>query len=143
MIDTYTAFVSSLTSAVDNGDITDIDLTDLAYENIPYDPEGKDAWLMVYYIPAVIDSLAKDRFDQENGIFQISVNVPLNDKTGNIPRGVLRLTQICQDIINVYYKNSVVTDDDTSVYILESTMTPAATSASWIERAISINYVRN
>lgn len=143
MINTYTALVGALTAAIDNSDISNIDLTDVAYENMPFEPEGKNAWLSVYYIPATIDSLAKDRFDEETGIFQISAYVPLNDKTGNVQRGVLRLTQICQDLINVYYKNSVVTAGGISVTISDSTMTPAITSESWIERAISINYLRN
>ena len=143
MIDTYQALVGRLTDAIGNSEIANINLTDVAYENMEYDPSGKDAWLAVDYMPASIDSLAKDRFDEENGLFQISAYVPLNDFTDDVSRGVLRLIQLTQDIQNIFYNNAVATSGSVNVYIQDSTLTPAASSESWMSKIITINYVRN
>ncbi len=143
MIDTYQALVNRLTDAISNSEIANIGLSDVAYENMEYDPSGKDAWLSVYYMAASIDSLAKDRFDEENGLFQISAYVPLNDMTGDVSRGALRLIQLTQDIQNVFYHNAVASANSENVYILDSTLTPAASSESWMSKTITINYVRN
>lgn len=143
MINTYQALVNKLTDAISNSEIANIDLTDVAFENMEYDPSGKDAWLSVYYIPATIDSLAKDRFDEENGLFQITAYVPLNDKTGDISRGTLRLIQLTQDIQNIFYNNAIASANGENVYIQDSTLTPASSSESWMSKTITINYVRN
>ena len=143
MIDTYQALVGRLTDAISNTEITNIDLSDVSYENMPYDPKGKDAWLSVFYMPASIDSLAKDRFDEENGLFQIAAYVPLNDNTGDIPRGTLRLIQLTDDIQNIFYNNAIASANGIDVYIQDSTLTPSASSESWMSKTITINYVRN
>jgi len=143
MIDSYQALVNRLTDAISNSEIANIDLSDVAYENMTYDPTGKDAWLSVYYMPASIDSLAKDRFDEENGLFQIAAYVPLNDRTGNVSRGVLRLIQLTQDIQDIYYNNATATANGQTVYIQDLTITPSASSESWMSKTITINYVRN
>jgi hypothetical protein len=143
MIDTYEALRNRLVDAIGLGSLLDIDATDVSYGNMSYDPTGKDAWLAVYYIPAEVDSLAKDRFDEEIGIFQISAYVPLNDTTGGTPRGMLRLNQLSQDILNVFYKNSVASANGIDVHIQESIIRPAESSESWMGRDISINYIRN
>jgi hypothetical protein len=143
MIDSYQALVNRLTDAISNSEIANIDLTDVAYENMDYDPSGKDAWLSVYYMPASIDSLAKDRFDEENGLFQIAAYVPLNDRTGNTPRGALRLIQLTDDIQNIFYNNATASANGETVYIQDSTLTPSASSESWMSKTITINYVRN
>ncbi len=143
MIDTYQALVNKLTDAISNSEIANISLSDVSYENMEFDPSGLDAWLAVYYMPASIDSLARDRFDEETGLFQISAYVPLNDKTGDISRGALRLIQLTQDVQNVFYHNAVASANNESVYILDSTLTPAASSESWMSKTITINYLRN
>lgn len=143
MIDSYQALVNRLTDAISNSEIANIDLTDVAYENMEYDPSGKDAWLAVDYMPASIDSLAKDRFDEENGLFQISAYVPLNDMTGDVPRGTLRLIQLTQDIQNIFYNNAIASANGENVFIQGSTLTPSASSESWMSKTITIDYVRN
>ena len=143
MIDTYQALVGRLTDAISNTEITNIDLSDVSYENMPYDPKGKDAWLSVFYMPASIDSLAKDRFDEENGLFQIAAYVPLNYNTGDLPRGTLRLIQLTDDIQNIFYNNAIASANGIDVYIQDSTLTPSASSESWMSKTITINYVRN
>ncbi|MCP3675991.1 MAG: hypothetical protein GY829_16205, partial [Gammaproteobacteria bacterium] len=77
-LNTKQAFISHLINNLPTG----VTVDDVAFENKKFKPKNKDLWLAAYYIPATSDMMGKsatDR-DEERGLYQVSVFVPLNSE---------------------------------------------------------------
>ena len=137
IIDTSNALISHLKSLA----ITDITAEDIAYDNVKFNPSGKDAWLDVAFIPADISIASKDTTGKsEEGIFQVSVYIPANDGDGTLYAN--RQLQIASEILSGFATNVDAVYNGVTVSILNSTLQPMRKSGGWCVRDISINYIR-
>ena len=133
----------TLENALSNTVITGITSNDIAYDNYDFNPEGKTAWLSAFYMPAITSTLSKNYTREEIGIFQISIYVQSNDiESGTVKYGT-RTNQITSDIEATFYANSILTYNNISVTIQETTIQRGNDANGWYEQILSINYVRN
>lgn len=139
MIDIYNALIQRLTTA----SITDIDASDIAYDNSDFDPKDKDAWLSTNFIPVERGGSSKTALSAEDaGLFQVDVFVPLNDATGGSKRYNLRALEIVTDVLSAFPEHDTITYNGTNVEIEESTFAAPLISESWYQIPITINYRR-
>jgi hypothetical protein len=139
MIDIYNALIQRLTTS----SITDIDLSDIAFDNADFDPKNKDAWLSTNFIPVERGGSNKTAMSAEDtGLFQVDVFVPLNDATGGTKRYNLRALEIVTDILSAFPEHDTITYNDTKVEIEESTFAAPLISESWYQIPLTINYRR-
>jgi len=139
MIDIYNALIQRLTTA----SITDIDASDIAYDNDDFDPANKDAWLSTNFIPVERGGSSKTALSAEDtGLFQVDVFVPLNDATGGSKRYNLRALAIVTDVLSAFPEHDTITYNGTNVEIEESTFAAPLISESWYQIPITINYRR-
>ncbi len=133
MIDTYKALITKLLSLT----ITDITSADIAWDNAGFDPANKPAWLAAYYIPATIDTEAKDQTAiSERGIFQITVNVTVNDGYNT------KALTIAQDVLDGFASGIVCEYNGVKVQTLGATSATPINGGGWYQIPLSINYVR-
>ena len=118
-------------------DSTIVPVGDIAFENNTFDPENKNLWLAAFFIPATDDALGKTSadFDEQRGIFQISVYVKKN--SGNYDN--LQMQTIDQ-IKSVFKYNDQLVYNTQTVSILNSTANNGFEVESWFKRDLSINY---
>lgn len=123
-----------ITRLIDSAIVPD---ADIAFENDTFNPEGKSLWLAAFFIPATSDALGKTSadFDEQRGIFQISVYVKKN--SGNYDN--LQLQTIDQIKSAFKYNDQLVYNTQT-VSILNSTTNNGFEVESWFKRDLSINY---
>ena len=133
----------TLVNALSNTVITNITSSDIAYDNYNFNPEGKTAWLSAFYMPAITSTLSKNYTREEEGIFQISIYVQSNDEVGGAFKYGTRTNQITSDIESTFYANSILTYNNISVTIQETTIQRGNDANGWYEQILSINYVRN
>ena len=141
MIDTYDALVSKLIAI----GVTGIDYTnDVAWDNESFDPAGKELWLSAYYMPATFGTDAKDQAGiAERGIFQVSVNIPVNDRGDGASAKYSRNALIALAEILTGFASGIVCEyNSVKVQILDSSTPPPLPGGGWWQSVISINYVR-
>lgn len=140
MNDIYSALITRLTGST----IAHINpATDIAYDNVDYDPSGKDAWLATNFIFVERSTQAKTATGlTDTGIFQIDVFVPLNDKTGGIKQYNMRASEIASDLLDAFTQNTELTFNTTKLFINETTFAAPLQSESWYHIPISINFTR-
>lgn len=139
MIDIYNALIQRLTTS----SITDIDASDIAYDNADFDPKDKDSWLSTNFIPVERGGSNKTALSAEDtGLFQVDVFVPLNDATGGSKRYNLRALAIVTDVLSAFPEHDTITYNGTNVEIEESTFAAPLISESWYQIPITINYRR-
>ena len=111
---------------------------DVAFENNKFNPANKDLWLAAYFIPVSTEAMGQSAAsgDEQRGIFQVSVFVPINgDNFDND-----QLSAIDQLITAFKYNTQMVYTTQT-VQVLSSTVNTGSESESWYQRDISINYL--
>lgn len=112
--------------------------SNIAFENNTFDPANKSVWVAAFFIPATTDALGKTSqdFDDQRGIFQISVYVKKN--SGDFD--TLQLQTI--DALKAAFKyNDQLVYNTQTVSILDSTTNNGFEVESWFKRDISINYL--
>lgn len=115
-----------------------VDGNNIAFENDEFNPANKSVWLAVYFIPATTDTLGKTSsdFDDQRGIFQISVYVKKN--AGNYDN--LQI-QTIDSIKSVFRYNDQLVYNTQTVSVLNSTTNNGIEVESWFKRDVSINYL--
>lgn len=129
-LDTKQALLQQLLTLVSDSDVT--------FENKDFDPANKTLWYAAYFIPATTDTTGKTlaSSDEQRGIFQVSVSIPLNDSNFDNAQ----LSAIDAILSGFRYSDSLVYNGQT-VDILESTVNNGIENESWFKRDISINYL--
>jgi len=119
-------------------DASIVDSNNIAFENDEFNPANKNVWLAVYFIPATTDSLGKTSsdFDDQRGIFQISVYVKKN--TGEYDN--LQI-QTIDSIKSAFRYNDQLVYNTQTVSVLNSTTNNGIEVESWFKRDVSINYL--
>jgi len=133
-LDTRQALMTQLSSA----SIPDISIEDIAVEGEFFDPAGKDLWIAAYFIPATSEIMGKTlgSGNEDRGIFQISVFVPLNSGMYDT-----RQLQTIDSVLYGFQYNSTTVYNGQTVQILESAVNSGLENESWFKRDISINYL--
>ena len=134
------AFISHLRSNLPTG-ITD---NDFAFDNAKFDPSGKTAWLAAYFLGGDSEPLGKTSrgFNDERGLFQISVFVELNgvDPDSNQLQFDNTQLQIIDDLESAFSYNTELVYNDQKIYITSIETTAGTQSEAWFKRDITINY---
>ncbi len=133
-LNTKQAFLSHLINNLPAGLTT----ADIAFENKKFNPKGKDLWLAAYYIPATSEMMGKsdnDR-DEERGLYQISVFVPLN----GVNYDNAQLQAIDELKVAFRYNTQLVYNGQT-VSILSSETNASVESEAWLQRDLTINFL--
>ena len=130
-LDTKQALIQQLLTA-------SIATSDVAFENKTFDPKNKTLWYAVYFIPATTESAGKTLAsgDEQRGIFQISIFVPLNQNDYDNAQ----LAAI-DSILSVFQYSTTTVYNNQRVDILESTVNNGIENESWFKRDISVNYL--
>lgn len=137
LLDTKQALVQQLKTA--NINTNDISVNDIAFENKNFKPENKNLWYAAYFIPASSDMMGKTQTsgNEERGIFQVSVFIPLNQSTMDNAQ----LSAI-DEISSVFKYNTETVYNNQTVSILNITPPGAGIETeAWFQRIISINYL--
>lgn len=133
-LNTKQAFVSHLLNSLPSG----VSVSDVAFENKKFNPKNKSLWLAAYYIPATSEMMGKsdnDR-DEERGLYQISVFVPLN----SVNYDNAQLQAIDELKVAFRYNTQLVYNDQT-VSILSSETNAGVESEAWLQRDLTINFL--
>ena len=111
---------------------------DIAFENKTFDPKNKSLWYAAYFIPATTDMMGKTATssDEQRGIFQVSIFIPLNQGTFDNAQLVA-----VDSILSVFKYNTETVYNSQKVTILESTVNNGIETESWFQRDISVNYL--
>ena len=133
-LNTKQAFISHLSNNLPSG----VSVGDVAFENKKFNPKNKSLWLAAYYIPATSEMMGKsdnDR-DEERGLYQISVFVPLN----SVNYDNAQLQAIDELKVAFRYNTQLVYNDQT-VSILSSETNAGVESEAWLQRDLTINFL--
>jgi hypothetical protein len=118
--------------------VTGLTVADIASDNEFFDPANKSLWVMLTVIPASSDAMGKGSADtnEDRGIFQVSVFIPVNTKD----RSILAATAVDQIRAGFQFNTSTVYNSQ-QVTILDTTVNQARLSEAWFQTDISINYL--
>ena len=133
-LNTKQAFITHLLNNLPSG----LTASDVAFENKKFNPKNKDLWLAAYYIPATSEMMGKsdDDRDEERGLYQISVFVPLN----NTSYDNTQLQAIDELKVAFRYNTELVYNGQT-VSILSSETSAGVESEAWLQRDLTINFL--
>lgn len=135
-LDTKQACIDVLINNLPTGVTSD----DIAYEAPPepFNPEGKDSWVAVYFNPVSSEPMGKNVTDNDSqrGFFQVSVFVKLS--SDNYDNTQL---QICDEVLSAFPNSSFSIYNTQKVCFLNSTLTNGSESDAWFKRDITINYL--
>ena len=137
LLDTKQALIKQLKTA--NINTNNIDVNDIAFTNKTFDPKNKVLWYSANFIPASSEMMGKTQAsgNEERGIFQVSVFIPLNQTTYDDEQ----LSAIDQ-IAKAFKYNTVTTFNNQSVTILDITPPDEGIeTGGWFQRIMSINYL--
>ncbi|HHZ69304.1 MAG TPA: hypothetical protein EYN54_03265 [Methylococcaceae bacterium] len=112
---------------------------DVAFENKTFDPSNKDLWLAAYFIPVSTEAMGQSAAsgDEQRGIFQVSVFIPIGGKHGDDNAQLSAIDQL----ISAFKYNTQMVYTTQTVQVLSSTVNTGSESESWYQRDISINYL--
>lgn len=133
-LNTKQAFISHLLSNLPSG----VSVSDVAFENKKFNPKNKGLWLAAYYIPATSEMMGKsdnDR-DEERGLYQISVFVPLNSTSYDSAQ-----LQAIDELKVAFRYNTQLVYNDQTVSILSSETNAGVESEAWFQRDLTINFL--
>lgn len=133
-LNTKQAFISHLLSNLPSG----VSVSDVAFENKKFNPKNKGLWLAAYYIPATSEMMGKsdnDR-DEERGLYQISVFVPLNSASYDNAQ-----LQAIDELKASFRYNTQLVYNDQTVSILSSETNAGVESEAWFQRDLTINFL--
>ena len=118
--------------------VTGLTVNDIATDNEFFDPANKSLWVNLAVIPASSQSIGKAYTDnnEDRGIFQISVFIPVNAKD----RSILSATAVDQ-IRAGFQFNSESVYNGQAVSMQDTTVNQGRLSEAWFQTDISINYL--
>jgi hypothetical protein len=118
--------------------VTGLTVADIASDNEFFDPANKSIWVMLTVIPASSGAMGKGSTDtnEDRGIFQVSVYIPINIKD----RSILAVTAVDEIRAGFQFNTSTVYNSQ-QVTILDTTVNQARLSEAWFQTDISINYL--
>ena len=140
MNEIYSALITRLTSST----ITYVDpLTDISFDNSDFNPKGKEAWLSCDFIPVERFTATKDQTGMtDTGFFQVTIYVPLNDKTGGIKQYNMRALEVMESLLSAFADNTTLTFINTNLFICGAEFAAPLISESWYSVPLTINYMR-
>ena len=117
---------------------TVVDVDDVAFEDNKFDTANKSLWFAAYFLPVSTDIMGKTSAssDEQRGIFQVSVFVPINGFDSSNTQ-----LQAVDDVLSGFLYNTSIVYNGQKVDILSSTVNSGTESESWFQRDISINYL--
>ena len=129
-LDTKQAFLTQLRTVVN--------VDDIAFENNKFDPANKSLWFAAYFLPVSTEIMGKTSAssDEQRGIFQVSVFVPINEFDSSNTQ-----LKAIDDVLSGFIYNTSIVYNEQTVDILSSTVNNGAESEAWFQRDISINYL--
>ena len=106
----------------------------LSYENKNFDPSSLDAFAALFYIPATVEGLGKQKPSRDDcrGIFQVSIFVKLNAIDYDNQQ-----LQIAEDLKSTFFVGATVGE----AYIESAELGQGLQDAGWFKRDLSINYI--
>lgn len=110
----------------------------VAMPNIKFKPDGLDAWVALYFIPATSQSLGKtqESGDERRGLLQVSIYIKADSVTYDNQQ-----LQIIDELTSIFWDGSVLVSNEQKVYILDSTANEGSVNGSYFKRDLTINYV--
>jgi hypothetical protein len=133
-LDTRQALVTQFLATT----VTGLTVADIATDNEFFDPVNKSLWVMLTVIPASSNAMGKGYADtnEDRGIFQVSVFIPVNTKDRSI------LSAIAVDeILAGFQFNSLAMYNGQQATILDATANQGRVTEAWFQTDISINYL--
>jgi hypothetical protein len=129
-LDTQRALIQQLQTVVDTNDV--------AYESNDFDPKNKSLWYAAYFLPASTEIMGKTpaSSDEQRGIFQVSVFVPINDGSYNATQ-----LQAIDAVLSGFLYNTSIVYNSQKVDVLSSDVNSGSESEAWYRIDISINYL--
>jgi hypothetical protein len=128
--------MSSLTlrNALIQGVQSAIPGTSIAYENAEFNPNQLSAFVAVFYMPATVEALGKQKpsSDDWRGVFQVSIFVKLNAIDYDNQQ-----LQIADDLKSTFFVGAKVG----GVFIESAVLNDGGTEDGWFKRDLSINYI--
>ena len=118
--------------------VTGLTADDIATDNEFFDPVNKSMWVSLAVIPASSQSIGKAYTDnnEDRGIFQVSVFIPVNAKD----RSILSATAVDQ-IRSGFQFNTESVYNGQAVSMQDTTVNQGRLSEAWFQTDISINYL--
>jgi hypothetical protein len=102
----------------------------IAWEDVQYDPTYGTIYLEQYYLPAQPESYING--DREQGIYQVNVNVPLDDGRG-VALGIV-------DAIRSYFGRVIVGESAGRVGIIQSYLSVPQRDDSWYTEILNFQW---
>ena len=133
-LNTKQAFLTYLLSNLPTG----LTVDDVAFENKDFDPSNKELWVAAYFIPVSSEAMSQSDSgsDEQRGIFQVSVFVPLNsDAYDN------KQLEAIDEITTAFRYNTKLVYNTQTVELLDTAINAGSESEAWYQRDISINYL--
>jgi hypothetical protein len=133
-LDTRQALVTQFLATT----VTGLDVANIASDNEFFDPSNKSLWVMLTVIPASSNAMGKGYADtnEDRGIFQVSVFVPINTKD----RSILSATAVDQ-ILAGFQFNSLAMYNGQQVSIQDINVNQGRVSEAWFQTDITIEYL--
>jgi hypothetical protein len=118
--------------------VTGLTVADIASDNEFFDPANKSIWVMLTVIPASSDAMGKGSTDtnEDRGIFQVSVYIPINIKD----RSILAVTAV-DEIRAGFQFNTATVYNGQQVSIQDINVNQGRPTEAWFQTDISINYL--
>jgi hypothetical protein len=118
--------------------VTGLTVADIATDNEFFEPANKSLWAMLTVIPASSNAMGKGYADtnEDRGIFQVSVFIPVNTKD----RSILSATAV-DEILAGFQFNSLAMYNGQQVSIQDITVNQGRITEAWFQTDISINYL--
>lgn len=108
--------------------------SDVSYENREFDPSGLDRFVAVFYMPATVEALGKQKPSRDDwrGVFQVSIFVKLDANDYDNTQ-----LQIADDLKSTFFVGATVGD----AFIESAELNQGGTEDGWFKRDLSINYI--
>jgi len=118
--------------------VTGLTADDIETDNEFFDPASKSMWVSLAVIPASSQSIGKAYTDnnEDRGIFQVSVFIPVNAKD----RSILSATAVDQIRAGFQFNTESVYNGQ-AVSMQDTTVNQGRLSEAWFQTDISINYL--
>ena len=113
-------------------------VADIASDNEFFDPANKSLWVMLTVIPATSEAMGKGSADtnEDRGIFQVSVFIPVNTKD----RSIISAAAVDEIRAGFQFNTSTVYNAQ-QVSIQNITANQPRVTDAWFQTDISINYL--
>jgi len=106
-----------------------------AWSNIIFNPTGKGLWISEAYLPATGGYHNSVKNDYEQGIFQFTIYIDINN-----PKGEIVVNDIANSIANLFTTPETITTENTKTSIVLNKSFQGKIDDKWYASIIDINY---